>query len=72
MRSAQLVSVMSLIWQHVSTLEGYLQASSIKYIKGIVYNCVVLSFELKSQFYSFIKYVLLCQISCMQEQVKMV
>ena len=38
--STQLVNVMSLIWQHVSTSEGHLQASSIKYIKGIVYNCI--------------------------------
>ena len=33
--STQLQSVMSSIWQHVSTSQGYLQASSIKYIKGI-------------------------------------
>ena len=39
MPSTQLVSVMSVIWQHVSTSEGHLQASSINNIKGIVYNC---------------------------------
>ena len=34
--SAQLVIVISLICQHVSTLEGHLQDSSTKYIKGTV------------------------------------
>jgi hypothetical protein len=36
----QLVSVVPLIWQHVSTSQGHLQASSIRYTKGIVYNCI--------------------------------
>jgi len=40
MPSAQPVHVISLIWHHVSTSEGHLQASSIKYIKGIMYSCV--------------------------------
>jgi cytochrome c biogenesis factor len=39
MLSTQLLCVISLILQLVSTSEGHLQASSIKYIKGIVYNC---------------------------------
>jgi len=34
------VSVTSLIWQNVSTLVGHRQASVIKYIKGIVCNCI--------------------------------
>jgi hypothetical protein len=38
--STQLVSVISLIWQHVSTSEGHLQASNTKYIKGILYNFI--------------------------------
>jgi hypothetical protein len=38
--STQLITVISLIWQHVSTSEGHLQASSKKYIKGIVYNFI--------------------------------
>jgi hypothetical protein len=37
--STQLVSVLSLILQHVSTSEGHTQSSSIKYVKGIVYSC---------------------------------
>jgi len=36
----QSVSVTPLIWQHVSTSGGHLQASVIKHIKGIVYNCI--------------------------------
>jgi len=40
MPSAQIGSVMSLIWQHVSTAEGHLQAGSIKYIEGIMYSCI--------------------------------
>jgi len=38
--SAQLVSVIPSIWQHVSTPDGHLQASSIKYIKGSVDSCI--------------------------------
>jgi len=38
--SAQLESVTSLIWQHVSTSKGLLQASSIKYTKGIYNNFI--------------------------------
>jgi len=34
------ISVTPLIWQHVSTSGGHLQASVIKYIKGIVCNCM--------------------------------
>jgi hypothetical protein len=66
--SKQLLSVIPLIWQYVSTSEGPLQASSIKYIKELC--TIVLSFELKSQFYSFRKYILPCQISYVQEKVK--
>jgi len=33
---AQLVSVIFLLWQNVSTSEGNLQASSTKYMKGIM------------------------------------
>jgi hypothetical protein len=35
----QVVGVSSLMWQHVSTSEGHLQASSIKYVKWNVHNC---------------------------------
>jgi hypothetical protein len=34
------VSAIYLIWQHVSTLEGHLQVGSIKYVKGLVHNCM--------------------------------
>jgi len=37
--SAQLVSVISLIWHHVSASEDHLQASDIKHIKTYGYNC---------------------------------
>jgi len=40
MRSAQPVSVISLILHCVSASKGHLQASSIKYIKGIMYSCI--------------------------------
>jgi len=33
MPSTQLVSVISLIWQHVSASEGHFQAGSIKHMK---------------------------------------
>ena len=36
--SAELVSVIALVWQHVSTLEGNIQDGTWKYIKGIVYD----------------------------------
>jgi hypothetical protein len=36
--STQLLSTLSLIWQHVSTSEGDFQASSIKYLREILYN----------------------------------
>ena len=38
--STQLLCVILLILQLVSTSEGYLQASCVKYIKGIVYNYI--------------------------------
>jgi hypothetical protein len=34
MPSTQLVYVISLMWQHVSTSEGHLHASGIKHIEG--------------------------------------
>ena len=34
----ELVSVLSLIWQHVSISEGHLHVSSIEYIKYIKYD----------------------------------
>jgi len=40
MNVKQLVSFLSLIWQHVMTSEGHLQAYSIKYIKGIARICM--------------------------------
>jgi hypothetical protein len=36
----QLVDVVSLMWQYVSTPKGHLQASGVKYIKGTVYHCI--------------------------------
>jgi hypothetical protein len=51
----------NIVW----TSEGRLQASSVKYVKGILCN-------LGSHFYSFIKCMLLCQINYVQEKVKMV
>ena len=36
----QLIDVVSLMWQYVSTPKGHLQASGIKYIKGTVYHCI--------------------------------
>ena len=41
--STHLVSVICLTWQHLLTSGGHLQASSIKYIKGISYSSVVLT-----------------------------
>lgn len=35
----QLVSVLSLTWQHFSTSEGHLQVNSIKPIECILYSC---------------------------------
>jgi hypothetical protein len=46
MPPSQLVSVKSLIWQHVWTSEGPVQASSIKYKKLILYNCIKFLTEL--------------------------
>jgi len=40
LRSSQLVSFMSLIWENVSTSQCYPQSNNIKYIKGIVYHCI--------------------------------
>ena len=37
--SMQLAGVTSLIWQHVSA-SGHFQASSVKQVKQIVYNCM--------------------------------
>ena len=34
------LSAILLIWQHVSTSQGHLQAGSIKYVKGLVHNCI--------------------------------
>ena len=51
--------VMSLIWQHSSTSEGHLQANSIIYINGIVYNCIKfelsLSLTIYNVFYQIVK-----------------
>jgi hypothetical protein len=40
MTSAQLVVIISLIWQLVSTREVHLQASSRKYVKETIYRCI--------------------------------
>jgi hypothetical protein len=39
MPSTQLAYVASLMWQHVSTSQGHLEAGGKKYIKGNVHNC---------------------------------
>ena len=36
----QIVDVLPLIWQHVSTSEGHLQVSSMKYTKELCINCI--------------------------------
>jgi len=41
MPSAQLGYVVLLIWQHLSTSKGHLQASDINYIKRNVYNLIL-------------------------------
>jgi hypothetical protein len=38
--STQIVNVLPLIWQHVSTSESHLQASSTKYTKEFCINCI--------------------------------
>jgi hypothetical protein len=38
MPSTQLLFVISLIWQHVLTSEGHLQANGIKYVKANAHN----------------------------------
>jgi hypothetical protein len=64
--STQLVSVISLIWQRVSTSEGHLQVSSIKYIKGIV--CCFVTFWTDIPVLQFDKCLLHCQISYIWER----
>jgi hypothetical protein len=45
---------MPLSWQHISASEGNLQASSIKYVKGILYNCKSkLNIIVHNSFYEF-------------------
>jgi hypothetical protein len=39
--STQLVDVIPLMWQHVSTSKCHLQAGGIKYVKGILPICNV-------------------------------
>jgi len=40
MMSAQLVVIIALIWQLVSTTKVHLQASSRKYVKETIYRCI--------------------------------
>jgi len=46
MTSAQLVVIISLIWQLVSTTEVQLQANSRKYVKETIYLCIKLVNEI--------------------------
>ena len=39
--SAQLVDVIPLMWQRVSNSKCHFQASGLKYLKGILYNCML-------------------------------
>jgi hypothetical protein len=61
-------SVMFLIWQHVSTSEGHLQESSIKYITEIVYtilyNCGHNSCIEAQKKQKYVKIVVYCVSLC--------
>jgi hypothetical protein len=42
MLSTHLISVLSEMLQHVSTSEGNIQASDVKYIKGVIYIIITI------------------------------
>jgi len=46
MMSAQLVVIISLIWQLLSTTKIHLQASSREYVKGTIYRCIKFGTEI--------------------------
>ena len=47
--------VISLIWQHVSTSDGYLEASDTRQIRGIQYSCINFLTELSDSHFDKIR-----------------